>query len=183
MKEAERMLKQIDLEITTNNQLDKNKRKIIIDTYMKKYDELKSKFFKTKETYTYTKKMEEMIVKSQQESALDVNLSTTSETELQSQQLLKKEEIAGKSNQKLEQVKRSAIEMENLSKNVMVDLESQTQKLNGTHSKLVSLNGSLETSSSILNKIINRENRSKALIGIFSVTLITFFIFILSSRL
>ena len=171
------MLKQMDLEITTNSNLDKNNSKTTFTNYKKKYDDLKSKHFKIKENYTYTKKMEEMINNSQREAAMDI------ENGLLSQQILKNEEVVGKSAQKLDKAKRAVIEMENISKNVMTDLESQTQILSATQTKLMSLNTVIENSSSVIYKIINKENRNKALVGVFSVTILTLFLFILSSRL
>jgi hypothetical protein len=183
MKEGERMLKQMDLEITTNS-LDDPKIKQTFNTYKKKIEENKSKYFKIKENYTYTKKMEEMILNSQRDATLDVNSSINSNSELnQGQKLLEREELMGRSDEKLQKVKRSAIELENLSKNVMIDLESQTGKLNATQSKLVNLNSSIEKSSSIITKMMSRENRNKAIVGVFSVTLLTFFLFLLSSRI
>lgn len=182
MKEAERMLKQMDLELTTNSNLD-GKIKNSFTTYKKKYEDMKSKYFVTKENYTYTKKMEEMILTTQREAALDVNNSINSETELtHSQKLLEKEVLVGKSGEKLERAKRSALEIENTSKNVMLDLESQTQKLNSAQLKINGLNTSLDTSGSIITRIMDREHRNKAIIGIFSVTLVTLFVLILCSR-
>jgi TolA-binding protein len=127
--------------------------------------------------------MEEMILTSQRNEGIEVNSSINSQSPIhQSQKLLEKEALVGKSQEKLENAKRSALEIENTSKNVMIDLESQTQKLNNIQGKIVSLNGSIDSSSSIIARIMNREHRNKALIGMFSVTLVTLFIFILCSR-
>jgi hypothetical protein len=180
-KEAERMLKQMDLEITTNSALDKNKTKNTYSGYKKKFDDYKSKYFKIKESYTYTKKMEEMINNSQNESEINLNINS-SQIGLQTQQMYKNENLISKSSENLENAKRAALGIENVSKNVMIDLENQSQLLNSTNSKLVMLNKTIDNSRSIITKMMNRENRNKSIIAVFSVTLLTFFLFILSSR-
>ncbi len=176
LKEAERMLKQIDLEVTTSSQIDPSRMKGYSVEYKKKYDDFKSRFFKTKENFTYTKKMEEMIMNSQREAQLE-----NSALQLKVQEA--SEMLQTNMNEKLENVKRSAIAIENTSKNIMFDLENQSQQLKNTNLKVNNLNRSIESSNSMISKMLNRENRSKAVIGLFSVTLLTFFLFILSSRI
>ncbi len=180
------MLKQMDLDITTNSNLEKNSQINyikIITNYKKKYDENKSKYFKTKETYTYTKKMEEIIISNEKDNIMDSDSSLISNSDLMGQQkLIDKYITASNSSEKLEKAKRTAVEMENISKNVMIDIESQTQKLKSTNAKINDMNTSIENSKSILARIINREHRNRAILGIFSVTLVTLFILILYTK-
>ena len=176
LKEAERMLKQIDLEVTTNTSVESTKVKGVYAAYKKRYEDFKSKYFKTKENFTYTKKMEEMILTSQSESESDNSI-------MQLQTKEGTESLTSKIIEKLETAKRSALAIESTTNNVMFDLEHQSQQLKTTNLKVNNLNTSIEASNSIITKIMNRENRSKAVIGVFSVTLLTFFLFILSSRL
>jgi hypothetical protein len=176
------MLKQIDLELTTNPESQECKNNVASKNYKKKYDELKSKFFKMKENYIYTKKMEEMILSSQNDSQEGLNDSATM-LQMQSKNILDQEKLVSNSAEKLENAKRSVLTVENMSKNVMIDLESQTQKIQSTNSKVVLMNNSIDSSNTIITKMMNRENRNKAIVGLFSVTLLTFFLFILSSRI
>lgn len=179
-KEAERMLKQIDLELTTNTESKEYISDVASKNYKGRYDELKSKFFKIKENYIYTKKMEEMIISSKKDSEESMNDSNLM-LQIESKNMIASNSLI--SAEKLENAKRSALSIENMSKNVMIDLESQTHKLQSTNAKVVLLNSSLESSSNIILKMMNRENRNKAFVGLFSVTLLTFFLFILSSRI
>lgn len=179
-KEAERMLKQIDLELTTNTESKEYISDVASKNYKGRYDELKSKFFKIKENYIYTKKMEEMIISSKKDSEESMNDSNLM-LQIESKNMIASNSLI--SAEKLEIAKRSALSIENMSKNVMIDLESQTHKLQSTNAKVVLLNSSLESSSNIILKMMNRENRNKAFVGLFSVTLLTFFLFILSSRI
>ena len=174
------MLKQIDLELTTNTESKEYISDVASKNYKGKYDELKSKFFKIKENYIYTKKMEEMIISSKKDSEESMNDSNLM-LQIESKNMIASNSLI--SAEKLENAKRSALSIENMSKNVMIDLESQTHKLQSTNAKVVLLNGSLESSSNIILKMMNRENRNKAFVGLFSVTLLTFFLFILSSRI
>ncbi len=184
MKEADRMIKQMELELTTGNSID-IKSKNSFQIYKKKIDDMKAKYFKIKENFTYTKKMEDMIIQNKTEEINNINNNNINNANESQAQLHVENNslIASNSDDKLQRAKRSALEIENMSKNVMVDLEGQTQKLNSTNSKLSMMNGSLDNSSSIMTRMMNRENRNKALVGVFSVTLATFFIFVLCSKL
>ncbi len=124
--------------------------------------------------------MEEMIISSKKDSEESMNDSNLM-LQIESKNMIASNSLI--SAEKLENAKRSALSIENMSKNVMIDLESQTHKLQSTNAKVVLLNSSLESSSNIILKMMNRENRNKAFVGLFSVTLLTFFLFILSSRI
>jgi hypothetical protein len=180
MKEAERMLKQMDVELTTNSSLDKKRYGGQFSAYKKKHEEFKSRFFKIKENYTYTKKMEEMILSSEREGKENEGADNSQVQLLQKS--FEKDIITEKSQEKLERAKRSAIEIEGMSKNVIIDLSSQSQKLNLTGIKITGLNQSIDTGNSIMTRMMSREHRNKAILGIFSFTLVTLFIFILYTR-
>jgi hypothetical protein len=183
LKEGERMLKQMDLELTTNTAIERGKGGKSFQIYKKKYDEMKSKFFKSKEEYTYTKKVEELKIINQKEEENKNDLTINSELKLkQSHKVKEMEELEVKSSHKLGNAIRTALEAENISKSVMIDLESQTEQLKSTSVKVVQLNGVLERSGSIITSIMNKQNRSKTILGIFSVTLLSIFILMLFTR-
>jgi len=167
----------MDLEITTSSNINM-KTNNSYTIHKTKYDEIKSKYFKIKENYTYTKKMENMILTSQREESQNSLHSNKIQLQIEDKCV-----ITGiKTVEKLETAKRSAIYLENISKNVMVDLENQTEKLSSINTKINLLNASIGTSTSLISKIMNREYRHKLFIGIFSATLVTLFIMILYSR-
>jgi len=126
--------------------------------------------------------MEDMILTSERESLdHDANKSLDSHSGMMQKQLFNDNQNE-KSNLKLDRAKRSAIEIENISKNVMVDLESQTQKLHSTQLKIGNLNTSIDNSGNLITRIMNREHRNKAIIGVFSVTLVALFIMIMYTK-
>ena len=115
----------------------------------------------------------------------DTTLSITKESniELMNKQSLKLENAANNTYEKLQNVKRTVLGLENVSKNVMFDLENQTQTLKSTQLKIGELNSNIDSSNYMISKMLTRENRNRALLGLLSVTLITFFLFILSSKI
>ena len=169
------MLKQMDLELTTNSNLEKNQANVFL-SYKKKYEDSKSKYFIIKENYTYTKKMDEMILTTEMQHVDETK------SEMANQTLLEQEKLLYVSSDKLQRVRRSAMEIENISKNIMVDLEGQTQQMNSTKNKISIINSTIDSSTSLINKIMNREHRNKAIVGLFSLTLVALFVMILYTR-
>ena len=77
---------------------------------------------------------------------------------------------------KLQQATRSTIEMENMSGNILGDLNNQSGQMKNVSSKIGLINEDLDTSSNIVSKMFSRQNRDKRIIIIFGLLL--FFIFI-----
>jgi hypothetical protein len=174
MKEAERMLKQMDIEITMNVKDKQNNLKLFTN-YKKRLEEFRSTYFKCKEEYIYTKKMKEMIVSNETERQ---NLS---DGFLLQKQAVNEESISN-SNENLQRAKHTVLEIENSSKSIMKDLERQTGDLKSINSKVGEIGGSLNASNALISRMMSRENRNKALIGVFSVTLVTLFVLILYTK-
>ena len=76
---------------------------------------------------------------------------------------------------KLQQATRSTIEMENMSGNILGDLNNQTSQMKGVSSKIGSINNDIDSSNNILSKMFNRQSRDKKIIIFFGLLL--FFIF------
>jgi hypothetical protein len=177
MKEAERMLKQMDLEISMNPK-EKPTNVKLFNNYKKRLEEFRANYFKCKEDYIYTKKMKEMIVANESER------NSQSETGLlqQGQSLMEREPSLDSTTDKLQRAQHTALEIENTSKVVMRDLERQTGELKSIGAKVGELSGTLNTSNNLISRMISRENRNKALLGVFSVTLVTLFVLILYTK-
>ena len=77
---------------------------------------------------------------------------------------------------KLQQATRSTIEMENMSGNILGDLNNQSSQMKNVSSKIGLINEDIDSSNNILNKMFSRQNRDKRIIIIFGLLL--FFIFI-----
>ena len=77
---------------------------------------------------------------------------------------------------KLQQATRSTIEMENMSGNILGDLNNQSSQMKNVSSKIGLINEDIDSSNNILIKMFSRQNRDKRIIIIFGLLL--FFIFI-----
>lgn len=185
LKEAERMLKQMDLELTTNNNIEahrKNAFKKNYFLYKNKYDNFRKTFFQDKEKFTYTKKKEEMIIKEKLNLELEKSISNNLDKN-QMQKTIEKENLLEKSNRKLQMVKMNAMQMENISKNVMVDLENQSNQLKNKHLKMQDLNQNLDSSNTLINKMFDRDNRNKLVLATFSIVMLSVIFWIFNSRI
>ena len=76
---------------------------------------------------------------------------------------------------KLQQATRSTIEMENMSGNILGDLNNQTSQMKGVSSKIGFINNDIDSSNNILSKMFSRQSRDKKIIIFFGLLL--FFIF------
>ena len=76
---------------------------------------------------------------------------------------------------KLQQATRSTIEMENMSGNILGDLNNQTSQMKGVSSKIGFINNDIDSSNNILSKMFSRQSRDKKIIVFFGLLL--FFIF------
>ena len=68
---------------------------------------------------------------------------------------------------KLQQATRSTIEMENMSGNILGDLNNQSGQMKNVSSKIGLINEDLDTSSNIISKMFSRQNRDKKIIILF----------------
>ena len=77
---------------------------------------------------------------------------------------------------KLQRATRSTIEMENMSGNILGDLNSQSSQMKNVSSKIGLINEDIDSSNTILNKMFNRQNRDKKIIIIFGIILTLIFL-------
>ena len=77
---------------------------------------------------------------------------------------------------KLQQATRSTIEMENMSGNIVGDLNNQSNQMKSVSSKIGLINEDIDTSNNILGKMFSRQNRDKRIIIIFGLILIMAFL-------
>ena len=98
------------------------------------------------------------------------------DTSNQREKLIDNDEIAWNSYSKLEKVKRTTIEMENISIEVSRELNNQTDKLKGISSKVNEINRDISTSTGLINKMMNLQRRNKVIILLFSLFLILTFV-------
>ena len=77
---------------------------------------------------------------------------------------------------KLQLATRSTIEMENMSGNILGDLNNQSSQMKNVSSKIGLINEDIDTSNGILTKMFSRQNRDKKIIIIFGVILLLAFL-------
>ena len=66
--------------------------------------------------------------------------------------------------------------MENMSGNILGDLNNQTNQMKGVSSKIGLINDDIDTSNSILGKMFRRQGRDKRIMCIFGLILILIFL-------
>ena len=77
---------------------------------------------------------------------------------------------------KLQQASRSTIEMENMSGNILGDLNNQSSQMKNVSSKIGLINDDIDSSNNILNKMFSRQGRDKKIIIIFGMILFLIFL-------
>ena len=77
---------------------------------------------------------------------------------------------------KLQQATRSTIEMENMSGNILGDLNNQSGQMKNVSSKIGLINEDLDTSNNIVSKMFSRQNRDKKIIIVFGLFLFLIFL-------
>ena len=77
---------------------------------------------------------------------------------------------------KLQQATRSTIEMENMSGNILGDLNNQSSQMKNVSSKRGLINEDIDTSNNILTKMFSRQSRDKKIIIVFGMILLFAFL-------
>ena len=129
---------------------------------------MKKRFNKLQENYINKKSHDALILCSEENNNV-----------CQNKKLIENEELAWSQHEKLENVKRKIIEMDNVGIEIMNDLEHQSGIMKGVSSKLNDMNVNIENSNSLINRMIRRENRNKMIIVILAVLIIFSFLIIL----
>ena len=84
---------------------------------------------------------------------------------------------------KLQLATKSTIEMENMSGNILGDLNNQSHKMKNVSSKIGLINDDIDSSNNILNKMFSRQSRDKKIIIILGVILLFTFLSTLSYKI
>ena len=144
---------------------------------MNEFESIKKSFYKIQDDYIL-KKSEELIILGDEDN------TSRRVRSLQKANLIEAEEgIVWKQGERVEQMKRSAVEMEVISVDVMRQLHGQTDQMKHIHGKVNDLNGNLEESNLLLNGMSRMVTRNKLIMIIFAVVLILAIIFVIIFRL
>ena len=138
--ESEKELKLINIELTTNN--------------------IENNYFNPNECTQKLKELKKLLRKL--EKKFNNSNDTTKDNIDQDDETAKS--IPYKSFKKLQLATRSTIEMENMTGNILGNLNNQSNQMKGVTNKLGLMNSDIDSSSGILTKMIGRGNRDKKII-------------------
>ena len=138
--ESEKELKLINIELTTNN--------------------IENNYFNSNECTQKLKELKKRLRKLEKKfnnsnDTIKDNIDQDDETA---------KSIPYKSFKKLQLATRSTIEMENMTGNILGNLNNQSNQMKGVTNKLGLMNSDIDSSSGILTKMIGRGNRDKKII-------------------
>ena len=156
ISKLEKTIKDYNIYSNLNNKNDQSKTKEI----QKKLSENKKKFKKLKEKLKALKKNNN---NQNQDSMNDDIDDDTSQS------------MKYNTFHKLQLATRTSIEMENMSGNILGDLNNQTNQMKGVSSKIGLINDDIDTSNTILGKMFRRQGRDKKIIIICGITLLLIF--------
>ena len=145
--ESEKELKLINIELTTNN--------FLIFIF-----QLKNDFFDPNECSHKLKDLKKRLRKL--EKKFNSNHETLKDNIDQDDETAKS--IPFKSFKKLQLATRTSIEMENMTGNILGNLNNQTNQMKNVKNKLGLMNSDIDSSSGILTRMIGRENTDKRII-------------------
>ena len=157
ISKLEKTVKDYNIYSNLNNKNDQSKTKEI----QKKLSENKKKFKKLKEKLKALKKNNN---NQNQDSINDDIDDDTSQS------------MKYNTFHKLQLATRTSIEMENMSGNILGDLNNQTNQMKGVSSKIGLINDDIDTSNTILGKMFRRQGRDKKIIIICGITLMLIFL-------
>ena len=157
ISKLEKTVKDYNIYSNLNNKNDQSKTKEI----QKKLSENKKKFKKLKEKLKAFKKNNN---NQNQDSINDDIDDDTSQS------------MKYNTFHKLQLATRTSIEMENMSGNILGDLNNQTNQMKGVSSKIGLINDDIDTSNTILGKMFRRQGRDKKIIIICGITLMLIFL-------
>ena len=160
--EAKRIIKQIDVEISSNTTTISKSEKIKYRNYANEIDKLNKKYLKVQERY----------IKRKNNDILSFDgIEVSANKKAQKMNLLENEQ-----NDSIEEIKRKTYDIENTGKNIMTNLNTQNDQMRSVRDNIKGLNGEIDESNGIISRMLRRENRNKLIIIIFSVILVIIFI-------
>ena len=142
--ETEKEIKLINIELTTNNyQINTSENSQKLETLKKQYRRLEKKLSNEIENKKDIADQDDETAKS----------------------------IPYNSFKKIQMARRSTIEMESMTGNILGDLNNQSSQMKGVTSKIGLMNNDLDSSSGVIMKMAGRRNRDKKIIILFGILL------------
>lgn len=159
LKEAERLIKNMELQSLTSNadSLVLKNFKIGLDSYKKKVNKAKESI-----------KLDSLIL--------------TTDSSTQKEKLINNDELVWSSFDKLQNAKRSTIELENVSIEVARELQGHSEKMKDMDHKMKLMNNDISTSTGLISRMLNLQRRNKIIISIAGITFFLIFLIFIFFR-
>lgn len=185
--ESERILKQIELEINIQGVDYRRVFRKIYEERNRLLNDLRLMYKKEKQNLKYKDKEERLLIKV---SSDDPSKNKKDALLLNNQSLINCDEdnmltvvnFESNSEQKLNRIARTGIELQNISEGIKKELHRQSDDISNINKKVQLVNNSIDTSNSIVHRMISNTRRNKLIVVIFSFTLVFTFILIVISR-
>ena len=155
---AEKTIKDYNIYNVMNNSNDQNKTK-----------EIQTKLSDSKKRWKKLKEKLKLLKKQHNNNNNSINIDDEDNSD-------SSQSLRFNSFNKLQLATRTSIEMENMSGNILGDLNTQSSQMKNVSSKIGLINEDIDTSNNILTKMFSRQNRDKKIIIIFGLILFLAFL-------
>lgn len=159
IKEAERIIKNLEIDLMTSNNSNHN---IIMKNYKNAMDQYKRRIKIAREKNAIQENLNALLIPEKENN--------------QKEKLINNEELAWSQYEKLEKAKRTTYEMENISIEVAKELNGQSQKIKSVKDKLSDVNEEINSSNSLISRMLRREYRNKIVVLMFCLAFILIFL-------
>ena len=162
---AEKTIKDYNIYNVMNNSNDQNKTK-----------EIQTKLSDSKKRWKKLKEKLKLLKKQHNNNNNSINIDDEDNSD-------SSQSLRFNSFNKLQLATRTSIEMENMSGNILGDLNTQSSQMKNVSSKIGLINEDIDTSNNILTKMFSRQNRDKKIIIIFGLILFLAFLCTLTYKI
>ena len=171
INEAERYLKQMELESESNFGKNSERLKLKIRNYKSEYENVKRRFLKHQENYVDKKSREVFLEHSSNNSKMT------------KQKLIENEEFAYNQHDKLDKIQRQTYVMERDAIEVMKDMNHNTQKMENIDARVLAMNNKMDDNDDIIEEMVRRDQRTKYIILVTAIILFSILAIIIGIRL
>ena len=160
MKEAQRIIRQMELEINSKNGEVPKELKSRYDNYKNEIDEYNSEYSKIQELYIYNKNLNSM--------AFDIT-DIDSSKKNQKMSLIDNEGGLYGVHNALDEMEREAYRIEDMGNNMRYQFEIQGDQMKNIRENIFDINQHITNSNKLISKMLKRENRNKCILIVFCV--------------
>ena len=160
MKEAQRIIRQMELEINSKNIEVPKELKTRYDNYKNEIDEYNSEYSKIQEIYIYNKNLNSM--------AFDIT-DIDSSKKNQKMSLIDNENVLYGAHNILDEMEREAYRIEDMGNNMRYQFDIQGDQMKNIRDNIFDINHHINNSNKLISKMLKRENRNKCIVIFLSV--------------